>query len=80
MNEYRGPDNVAEELEETVIPDFEVEALARVCCLKYRHTLKASRDKRPLKNGNNSIAIHKKRPLSVVADKGPFLVMWLNQL
>ena len=30
MNEYRGPDNVAEELEETVIPDFEVEALARV--------------------------------------------------
>ena len=29
MNEYRGPDNVAEEREETVIPDFEIEALAR---------------------------------------------------
>ena len=28
MNEYRGPDNVAEEREETVIPDFEIEALA----------------------------------------------------
>ena len=29
MNEYRGPDNVAEEREETVIPDFEIESLAR---------------------------------------------------
>lgn len=29
MNEYYGPDNVAEEREETVIPDFEIEALAR---------------------------------------------------
>lgn len=29
MNEYRGPDNVAEELEKTVIPNFEIEALAR---------------------------------------------------
>ena len=29
MNEYRGLDNVAGELEETVIPDFEIEALAR---------------------------------------------------
>ena len=29
MNEYRGPDNMAEEREETVIPDYEIEALAR---------------------------------------------------
>lgn len=28
MNEYRGPD-MAEEREEIVIPDFEIEALAR---------------------------------------------------
>ena len=28
MNEICGPDNVAEEREETVIPDYEIEALA----------------------------------------------------
>lgn len=32
-----------------------------------------------MKNGNNSIAIHKKRPLICRTDKGPFLVMWLNK-
>lgn len=29
MNEYYGPGNVAEEREETAIPDFEIESLAR---------------------------------------------------
>lgn len=29
MNEYHGLDNVAEEREEIIIPDFEIEALAR---------------------------------------------------
>ena len=41
MNEYRGPDNVAEELEETVIPDFEVEALARVLLPKVQAYFKS---------------------------------------
>ena len=29
MNEIRGPDNVAEKREETAVPDFEIESLAR---------------------------------------------------